>query len=86
MKIKSLLLLPVKLAAHVKAHRRIEPPLACLERRHIATMLVGPDWFPKDPNFASAVFHAAALPNDLENPESGSADSNRVCLDPNQER
>jgi len=25
-------------------------------------MLVGPEWFPEDSNFASAVFHAAALP------------------------
>ena len=49
-------------------------------------MLVGPEWFPEDSDFASAVFHTAALPNDLENPESGSTDSNRVCLDPNQER
>jgi hypothetical protein len=57
-----------------------------LEGRNIATMLVGPEWFPEDLNLAPAVFHAAALPDELENLKSGSTDSNRVCLAPNQER
>ena len=57
-----------------------------MEGRHIATMLVGRKWFPKDLNLAPAEFHTAALPDELENPKSGSTDSNRVCLVPNQER
>jgi hypothetical protein len=49
-------------------------------------MLVGPEWFPEDLNLAPAAFHAAALPDELENPESGSRDSNPVCRLPKPER